>query len=70
MLQSLFVYPSIYKQLQTFISQYEKSLKVSDVCSSIPFVQQDPLSGNGDVLSIDTGKSSTSKVWVSSFSSL
>ena len=57
-----FIYPPIYKQLQTFISQYKKSLKVSDVHSSIPSTQQDLPPGNSGILSIDIGKSSTSKV--------
>jgi len=52
------------------MSQYEKSLKVSDVCSSIPSAQQDPPPGNGGISSTDTGKSSTSKVQISSFSLL
>ena len=63
-----FIYPPIYKQLQTFISQYEKSLKVSDIRSSIPSAQQDPPPGNGGVSSTDTGKSSTFKVQISPFS--
>ena len=63
----MFIYPPIYKQLQTFISQYEKSLKVSNVRSSIPSAQQDPPPGNGGVSSTNTGKSSTSKIQISPF---
>ena len=45
-------------------------MKISDVCSSILSAQQDPPSGNGGISSTNTGKSSTSKTQISSFSPL
>jgi len=58
-----FIYPSIYKQLQTFISQYKRTSKSSDIFPSTGVPKQDPPSpSTGAAVFSSKAKSALSKV--------